>query len=554
MLLTLCISHFLTIDSIELDVASGFTVFTGESGAGKSILMDALMFALGAKAEVEVIRQGALQAEVTACFHVPHDSGLFESLLEDGLMDDDGELLIRRVLHRSGRSKSFINGKLSTRAQLQTIAGQLIHIHGQHAHHELHHARTARSQLDRFAQHQDLLQQVEQLFAVYQGCVKEFEAITAPLELKERLDAYQRQREELTGLAIQPNEIDALYDEHKRLHHLKDYAAAAVFSESILSEETGVCAQLHTALQSLKSIPEGESNIQNIRQLMTDALIQCQEALGELSGWLESVTESPERMHEVESRMSQLHQVARKYRVEVRELGGLLEQIQQKCDEIETQLLSIPEIEKRLMLAKQAYQRASEQLRESRQTQALTLSHLLTTMIRELGMGQGEIRIDLQPLEKPSRYGMDKIDYFVKTNPGMSFQPLSKVLSGGELSRVSLAIELKTCESTSMPTFIFDEIDVGIGGKIAATVGRLLRQLGERVQVLCVTHQPQVAAFAHHHFGVKKTVYEEQSHTFVASLCFVKRTEELATMLGGMTRSEEALEHAKSLLMEAQAL
>ncbi|MCX7115201.1 MAG: DNA repair protein RecN [Gammaproteobacteria bacterium] len=552
MLLTLSIDHFLTIEHLEMDFEVGLTVLTGESGAGKSIIMDAMLFVLGHKMHGEVVRPGQEQTEVAAMFAVLPGSETHQWLCEQDVTSET-EVVMRRIMNRSGRSKAYLNGKLLSLQQAKSVGERLIHVHGQHAHQQLLHVHTARSQLDRYAGHMALLTEVSERFQAYQTLLQCFRALESPDMLRSQLVFQQFQRKELLDLAMQPNEIELLYQEHKKLHHLQAYLFSGTQIESWLSgDENGICRQLSQVEHELKNLPDEDVVVKRMKTLVSEALIQCEEAAMEARAWVETLVDDPERRAGLENRMSELHHHARKYQVEVSALPTLLEQLIERCEELERALEAVPLLEKQLGEAHQVFLKAATKLSESRAACAPVLSAALTGMMRQLGVSQGEIKIQFSPTEKPDKFGLERVEYEVKTNPGMPFQLLSKVLSGGELSRFSLAVELMTNERAAIPTLVFDEVDVGIGGKTAAVVGQLLRQLGKRVQVLCVTHQPQVAAFAHYHWAVKKCLNEESSLTYAVPLSMQERAVELAAMLGGISCGDEAHDHARSLLEESQ--
>lgn len=551
MLETLWIENFLTISRIEIDFDRGFTALTGETGVGKSMLMEALLLALGERADTEVIRTGSMSCEVSARFNLLPDSTLLQWAEAEGVNLSEGELLLTRQIHRAGRSKAYVNGKPCPLQLLKNIGQRLVHVHGQHAHHELMHAHTARLHVDRYAGNQTLLAEVQYAYDAYRQVEQELSALGEMEEVEQRLAFVTFQREELLALNLGEDELESLSIEHKRLHHLKDYLSVGDQVVALLASEEGGATQLLHEIQSLlRQLPSEEPRIQALSQFIEEALIQVKEANGEAQVWLEELVSDPERLSQIESRLSELHQAARKYRVDIKLLPQVLERLNQEHDALNAQLQRQPALIKQLDLLQINYEEVALALRKTRLTSAPELAAGISTHIRELGMSHGKIDIVLEPVGHIERHGLDRITYEVTTNPGMPPATLAKVASGGELSRISLAIELMTAERTSTPTLLFDEVDVGIGGKTASVVGRLMRQLGERAQVFCVTHQPQVAACAHFHVRVDKTVEHEQALTQACLMTESERITELARMLGGVNITEQAINHAKGLLEE----
>ena len=550
MLVSLRIENFAIVSELELDFNNGMTAFTGETGAGKSIMIDALMLALGGRGEASMVRSGAEKCDITAYFQVGSDAAPLVWLKEHDIACDNGEVFLRRILYLEGRSKSTINGQLLPLQKVKELSEMLVDIHGQHQHQTLLNHQTHRNQVDHYANHQPLLDSVQQS---YKQCIKiknDLEAIQDQQSSSERVALLQYQIEELDSLKLVNGEMQALHQEHLMLHHAQDYLESCQRVTDLLSEDESfnVAQAIHQILQSLSALPHDNPVIKNTMDLMNNALIQCDEARDEISGFTRQIQLDPERLHEVETRMSILHQVARKYHVEANQLpekaamlGEELKQLQQLDSEKQR-------LEDAYQGSKLAYDQSAMQLRDSRQQNAIQLATEISHNIQQLGMPKGFIQVRFSPLDKMQPHGLDKVEYYVCTNPGMLPDTLMKVASGGELSRLSLAIQMITAQRGSTPTLLFDEVDVGIGGATAALVGQMLRKLGERLQIFCVTHQPQVAAHAHHHFLVEKQMSDAQTFSHVMQLSEPEKVNEIARMLGGLTITEQTRSHARELL------
>lgn len=550
MLISLRIEHFAIVDKLELDFSLGMTAFTGETGAGKSIMIDALMLALGGRADGSVVRVGADKCDIQAVFSVHPDSAPALWLKEHDVDVDHEEIILRRVIFSEGRSKSFIQGIAFPLQKVKELSEMLVDIHGQHQHQSLLNHATHRQQLDYYANHPELLQAVQQAYRVCQQLQEQLaEALMAHTHA-ERMDLLNFQLEELALLHLQEGEVEALHAEHQLLHHAREYLEHTQQALNILEDEETFNIQhsLNQVTHHLGQLPSGQPIIQNSLDLIQNAMIQCEEAISELRTFTNQIQLDPARLLEVEARMSALHQMARKYHIDVGQLYNHHQTLQLELDELQQRLESKQILQEAYGAALQTYQAASQALHASRVRHAIQLSKDITEVIQQLGMPKGYVEVDITPLDKMHAHGQDKVEYKVCTNPGMPADTLAKIASGGELSRISLGIQLITAKRGATPTLIFDEVDVGIGGATAALVGRLLRTLGERLQVFCVTHQPQVASSAHHHFVVEKQVLAEQTYSHIRRLQQDARVEEIARMLGGLTITAQTRSHAKELL------
>ncbi len=553
MLSSLRIENYAIVSFLELDFSNGMTAFTGETGAGKSIMIDALMLALGERADASVLRSGAEKCEITASFFVDAQHAPAAWLAQHDLELEAGELLLRRIIYKEGRSKSYINGQPFPLQKVKELSTLLVDIHGQHQHQTLLHHATHRQQLDQYAKHGHLLAELERC---YQACQMTERALSEHKnqgELATQLALLQEQLLELDALALKDGEMADLNAEHQRLHHAKDYLQQAQQVTELLNAEdqVNVCKLLHQIIQSLTACPAEDKHVQTAMELINTALIHCGEALNEMTHFADKVLIDPLRLQTIEERIGVLYQCARKYHIEVSQLSVFAQSLQEK----QAALMDFEENEralKKVYAAQlQAYDEAALALRQSRKTHATKLAAEITTFIQKLGMPQGFITLAITPLEHRQAHGMDKVEYQVCTNKGMPLDSLSVVASGGELSRIGLAIHVITAQRGATPTLVFDEVDVGIGGATAALVGQLLRRLGQRLQLFCVTHQAQVASAADQHFRVEKYSDEQQTFSRVTPLNAAQKIDEIARMLGGLTITEQTRSHAQELLLQS---
>ncbi|MBI2784802.1 MAG: DNA repair protein RecN [Legionella longbeachae] len=553
MLTTLCIEQFAIVQHLELDFTQGMSAFTGETGAGKSIMIDALMLALGDRADASVIRPGQEKCDITAGFYVGQESEPALWLAEHDILCDDGEIYLRRVIYAEGRSKSYINGQPFPLQKVKELSVKLVHIHGQHQHQTLMQHTTHRQQLDQYGKNHILLDEVAQLYKQCQKIQQEIDILHNQAQHPDRIELLQFQIEELSELNLQENEIETLYQEHQMLHHAKDYIHSSQLINGLLNadDEPNICKGLSQILQILSQLPQEQAQIKNTNELINGALIQCEEAIDEMQQFVDRVQLEPERLHEIESRMSSIHQLARKYHIDSAQLHEHAQSLQKELENLqndEKKLVQLQIQQRQLILA---YEAAAIKLRATRQIQAKKLAKEITDSIQQLGMPKGWVEIELSPLEKMQMHGLDRVEYKVCTNPGMEPETLSKIASGGELSRIGLSIQMITAQQGTTPTLLFDEVDVGIGGATAALVGQMLRKLGERLQVFCVTHQPQVAASAHNHFRVEKRSDNKETFTTISLLKSTEKIDEIARMLGGLKITEQTRSHAKELLLQS---
>ncbi|WP_300752416.1 DNA repair protein RecN [Janthinobacterium sp.] len=553
MLHTLSIRDFVIVDTIELEFSAGFSVLTGETGAGKSILIDALTLALGGRGDASVVREGAAKADITADFSVSEVAQAW--LVANEFANDHGGALLRRVIDNAGRSKAYINGIAATAAQLRELGDMLVDIHGQHAHQSLLKSEAQRALLDgqataREAGAEQDARQVAALHKRWRALVRqreEFETNAANvLYERERLEW---QVGELEKLAAKPGEWTEITNEHSRLSHAASLLEGAQEALSIISESEDhpIVSQLSSLNQKLGKLVSVDAELQPIVDLIESSRIQLQESVYALNNYLDRVELDPDRLHQLDARMEAMHSTARKFRVQPEELpdehAKLSEKLQHLADasDIEGLLRQEKKIEAE-------YRVVAERLSGTRQAAALELGQAVTRAMQELSMIGGSFEIALNPCE-PAAHGLEQVEFLVAGHAGTAPRSLAKVASGGELARIALAISVITSHATTTPTLIFDEVDSGIGGGVAEVVGRLLKRLGQGRQVLCVTHLPQVASQANQHFQVAKSTLENgKTASRIDMLDAKARVEEVARMLGGLEITATTRKHARELL------
>ncbi len=557
MLKHLQIRNFALVESLELDLEPGMTVLSGETGAGKSILLDALGLTLGDRADSAVVRHGEERAEISATFQILHLPGVSEWLAERELEMDD-ECILRRTVGADGRSRAYINGQPMPLQSLRELGEQLVDIHGQHAHQSLLKRDMQRQLLDNFAGHTELARETATICRQWQRLNEEYERLNhAATEREARLELLRYQVQELEALKLGANELAELDEEHHRLanaNRLLEGAQGAV-ARLYEGEEQDIVTLLEHTLTELQELQGFDSNLASVCELLEGAAIQAREAATELRHYVDRLELDPERLAWVEQRLADIHDLARKHRVSPEDLPMLQQQLQQELDELDQAGSRLDGMQAEIEHTLSRYQDLASTLSDSRHKAAQKLAQLVTANMQELGMGGGKFDVVLAPVENtPSPNGLESVELQVSANPGQPLRSLSKVASGGELSRISLAIQVITASREGIPTLIFDEVDVGVGGGVAEMVGRQLRALGESRQVLCVTHQPQVAAQGHQHFRISKNSQGGGTRTEVEAIDGAERVAEVARMSGGVTVTEQTLDHARELISQAQQL
>ncbi|KZN33761.1 recombinase [Pseudoalteromonas luteoviolacea S2607] len=553
MLTSLQIKNFAIVSELNIDWRTGMTAITGETGAGKSIAIDALSLCLGERADANAIRPQSSKAEISAQFDIrslPQAQKFLSELLLD---DDEQNCILRRVITRNGRSKSFINGSSVTAAQLKELGQMLIAIHGQHAHQLLLKPEHQLGLLDAYAGHHNLLSAVKAQYNHYQKLQKEHTHLIKQQQAqaaKKQLLEYQV--EELDEFALQAGEYEQIEAEHNRLSHSQTLVESCQRELMSLYEQDDqtVLGQLQHSVQTFSELSSLDKSLEGISMMLNEAAVQLEEACREIRSYGESVEQDPLRLQEIEERITQAMALSRKHQIQPDQLAAHHTALKLELDGICSDNARIDHLEHEIAEALHAYHISANQLSESRAISADKLNTLITESMHELSMENGRFAIELvkENDRRPNELGMDSIDFLVSTNPGQPMQPLAKVASGGELSRISLAIQVIIANKVTTPTLIFDEVDVGISGPTASQVGKQLRLLGGSTQVICVTHLPQVACSGHQQFFVKKDVDNDQTYTSMVPLDENKRIDEIARLLGGDSVSETTRASAKELL------
>ncbi len=547
MLRTLSIHDFVIVDTIELDFSAGFTVFTGETGAGKSILIDALALALGERGDASMVREGAARADITAEFAAGPEVEAWLASNEIG--SEAGSIMLRRVIDNAGRSKAYVNGIAATATQLRELGDMLVDIHGQHAHQSLLKSDAQRVLLDNQAGLQEALRELGQLYKAWRALVKqreEFETNAKNVLLeRERLEW---QVGELDKLTVKPGEWTEISNEHSRLSHAAHLIEGAQEALTAISEsdDNPMLSRLSSLNVKIAKLVDIDAELKPVLEALEPARIQLQEAVYALNDYLGRVELDPARLRQVEGRLEALHSTARKFRVPPEDLPQehetLSAQLRQLAQATDMEGLKAEEAK-----AEAAYRNVAETLSKTRASAAHQLGHAVTVAMQDLSMAGGRFEIALRPCE-PAIYGLEQVEFLVAGHAGSATRPLAKVASGGELARIALAISVIASAATATPTLIFDEVDSGIGGGVAEVVGRLLKRLGQDRQVLCVTHLPQVASQANQHFQVSKEAQGERTVSRIAALDAKARVEEVARMLGGIEITATTRKHARELL------
>ncbi|MEN3752260.1 DNA repair protein RecN [Mangrovibacter sp. SLW1] len=551
MLSQLTISNFAIVRELEIDFHAGMTAITGETGAGKSIAIDALGLCLGGRAEGDSVRAGTDRADLCARFQLK-DTPAAQQWLEDNQLEDGNECLLRRVISADGRSRGFINGTAVPLSQLRELGQLLIQIHGQHAHQLLLKSEHQKALLDGFAGEYALTQEMKLCWQNWnQSCRALAQHQQQSQERTARLELLHYQLKELNEFAPQAGEFEQIDEEYKRLANSGQLLSTSQQALAVLSdtESADVQSLLYTARQQVSELVSMDSKLSSVLDMLEEAAIQVSEASDELRHYCESTELDPNRLFELEQRISRQISLARKHHISPEELPGFHQALLQEQMELEEQGEAQDTLSDTVAQHHIRALSVARTLHEKREMRAAELSQLVTDSMHSLSMPHGQFTIDVTFDENHlTPEGADRIEFRVCTNPGQSLQPLGKVASGGELSRIALAIQVITARKMDTPALIFDEVDVGISGPTAAVVGKLLRSLGESTQVMCVTHLPQVAGCAHQHFFVSKETDGTVTETHMQALNKRARLNELARLLGGSEVTRNTLANARELL------
>jgi len=555
MLTQLTVSNYAIAERVELQFDRGMTALTGETGAGKSIVLDALGLALGGRADAGAVRHGARRADITASFDI---SAVPEARqwLESQELDDGNECILRRVISRDGRSRAYINGQPSPLAHLRELGSMLIDIHSQHQHQSLLRKDTHRRLLDDFAGARELACAVHSAWKAWHETRQRLQQRRQHAdETEARLQLLRYQVEELERLALSEGELEQLEQEQKRLSQAGTVLHNShLAAELCIGEDNSAAELVRQALQQLETLPAEVTELADTLQMLTEARIQITEAGDNLRRFIDHYDADPARLAEVEERLSAIYQLARKHRVTPAELPGLHQQLAQELQTLSAGENSPEQLEEELQKRREDFEALASQLSQQRQKAAADLDRKIGEELARLGMPSVQFVTRLaRNGDEPSPHGHEDIEFLVSANPGQPARPLVKVASGGELSRISLAIQVVVAQTSTTPTLVFDEVDVGIGGGTAEVVGRLLRTLGSHGQVICVTHLPQVAAQSHQHLFVSKFTEKEATYSKIERLDDQGRISEVARMLGGVDVTEQTLAHAREMFTRGQA-
>ncbi|WP_415906247.1 DNA repair protein RecN [Neptuniibacter sp. QD72_48] len=553
MLNQLSICDFAIVDHLDLELSQGMTVVSGETGAGKSIMLDALGLALGNRAESGAVRQGAEKADITASFNIDSIPEASQWLSENDL-DNDGECILRRVITKEGRSRCYINGRPSPACLVKSLGELLIAIHGQHEHQRLLKKDHHRTLLDNFAGQTKLVSQVHNSYQQWHKLDSELKRLSEQsAEQTARVQLLSYQIEELDQLALADGEFKQLEEEQKTLANAESILNTGhqLINLASDSDDANCVQQLNHCLQLLSEIQSESPSVRQANEMLNSALIQVEEASNEIRHYMDRVNVDPSRQQDVEERLSTIYEIARKHRINPDELCEFHQSLSQELSSLSRSDEELEQLAIDVDSAKAEYLVYANKLSTKRSAAAKKLGKLVDQQLHNLGMPSAQMSVALTALDKPSLNGLEEVEFLIITNAGQPPKPLGKIASGGELSRISLAIQVITAQTSTTSTLIFDEVDVGIGGAIAEVVGRLLRQLGEKAQILCVTHQPQVASQGHQHLFVSKQTDKKTTHTQINQLCADSRVKEVARMLGGIDITERSIEHAKEMLAQA---
>ncbi len=562
MLKHLYIRNFAIIDELELDFNSGMTALTGETGAGKSILLGALNLVLGDRADNDSIKQGCDYAEIVAEFDIQKLDHVSSWLVAQELNADE-ECILRRRISRDGRSRAYVNSTPVNLQNIRELAEMLIDIHGQHEHQSMMKSSVQRQLLDDYANHSPLLEAVSNLYVELKLVEEQLQHLQQTSnEQNDRLDLLRFQTQELDALALEENEYQSLDSQHKRMANAEKINNTVQQAIHLLSEDddSNIQSAMSHIIASVTDINEIDASLSPAVEMLTDALVQIDESVSLLQSYRDEIDLDPAQLANIEQRIQNILDLARKHRVEPETLSSLHEQLQKELDDIDHVDERLDELSKQQKELETKYLDCCTKLSDSRKKAAKKLNKDITQSMQTLGMSGGKFEITIKPVTaKRFAYGLDQIEFTVTANAGQSCKPIARVASGGELARISLAIQMIIANSSKIPSLIFDEVDSGVGGGIAEIVGQHLRTLGSAKtgrenQVICITHLPQVASQAHNHLRVEKQTRDKRTSSQVVVLDEEQRRQEIARMLSGVEITEQSLAHADEMIDRAQTI
>lgn len=556
MLTQLTVSNYAIAERVELQFNCGMTALTGETGAGKSIVLDALGLAMGGRADAGAVRHGAKRADITATFDVSRISEASQ-WLEEHELDDENDCILRRVISKDGRSRAYINGQPCPLAHLKDLGSTLMDIHSQHQHQSLLRKDTHRKLLDEFAGVETLAEKTFQAWKAWNSIrLRLNERQQNADEAEARIQLLRYQVEELDRLALEENEQEALETEQSQLSHAEAVLHNCHQATMLCTEDdTSAAALVRQALQQLEQLPVEVPALADTLQMLNEAQIQISEAGDNLRHFVDDYDADPARLSEVEERLSAIYQMARKHRITPENLPDLHQSLATELASLDDGEGSVEKMEAELEAQRAGFSELAAELSALRQAAAASLDQRIAEELAQLSMPavQFVTHMTRNKNDEPAAHGMEDVEFLVSANPGQPARPLAKVASGGELSRISLAIQVVVAQTSTTPTLVFDEVDVGIGGGTAEVVGRLLRSLGDNGQVLCVTHLAQVAAQCHQHLFVSKFTESDATYSRIENLDNSGRISEVARMLGGVDMTEHTIAHAREMLSKGQA-
>ncbi len=552
MLSQLTIKHYAIVEQLDLELQNGMTVITGETGAGKSIMLDALSLTLGDRADKEVIQPGQDKAEISASFIISDNPDAQDWLREQDYEADDS-CILRRIVTAEGRSKAYINGHPVTLNELKQLGDMLVDIHSQHEHQSLLKTATHQRLLDDYCETRKLAAQVAEKAQAWRALNDELEELQSQAEEHNaRFELQQYQLRELDELNLGDDEYPELEAEHQQLSHAETILNTLQSALDICrdNDSQNLQSAIAQVIGLLDDLPYRSKQVESAYELLNTAMIQLEEAGSELNHAADAMEINPGRLQEVDERLSAVHQLARKHRVKPDELAGFHQELKEQLGSVSSADEQLEKLQQQLDALAQEYQKLADSLSDKRKKGAKALSEAVNRQLHKLDMNTASFSVALQENSGPrlSGKGNESIEFLVSTNPGQSPKALIKIASGGELSRISLAIQVVTAQTSAIPSLIFDEVDVGIGGTVALSVGELLRQLGDKGQVLCVTHQAQVASQGHQHLYVSKAAGKSAISTRVEALTGEDKVTEIARMLGGNADNESSMAHARQMM------
>ena len=550
MLLNLSILDFVIVDKMSLDFKPGFSALTGETGAGKSILIDALSLALGQRNEGGVVRLHQDKADISAIFDIQNNIEVIDWLKENELESDNAELILRRVIHADGKSRAFINGKVSTLQQLKELGESLVDIYSQNSHHSLLKLSSQRQILDNFGGHSDLAAEVYLLYQTWHKLhIQKIEYEKNAQIYSDELAELRDKLRELKQFAFTLADWETLQQDHSMMSHGSELIENINFCIEVLEkDDTAISNRLHLVQQKISHSVAIDEKLKESSDLMDSICIQTEELIRSLNRYLQKVDLDPERLKDIEARIQAIHNFGRKHRIKPEEFEATLISWQARMDELES-FQSDEGIDAKEKAALEAFNQKADLLTQARKKAAETLGQNITDAMQKLSFSHGRFEVKLTPQE-PSLHGLEQIEFLAAPHLGAEARPIHKAASGGELSRLSLAIRVASISKANVPCMIFDEVDVGIGGSVAEIVGKLLKELGshDQRQVLVITHLPQVASLAVHHYKVSKTQENNQTLSHIHLMDEKMRVDEIARMLGGISITDTTREHAKEML------